>query len=155
MIHIKNRAGAPFHWSLFFAVMGALLLISACGKKAPPLPPAHFELPVVKDLSSEMEGNELILTWPAPDWEGPEGVKVSGFYVYRAKVKLTEACEECPVRFDRVAEVALDELTAALGSDLEYRESLEKGYQYRYKITAYTHTGREGADSQTVTINFE
>jgi len=154
MIHIKNRVGVPFHWSLFFAAIGALFLICACGKKAPPLPPAHYELPVVEDIASEMVGNELILTWPMPEWDPPEGVELAGFNVYRAKLRLTEACETCPVRFKKAATVEVDRLAIELGSDLEYREKLEKGYHYRYKITAYTHTGEEGADSSAVTINY-
>ncbi len=154
MTLIRNQRGIPFHRSLFFVAVGAFFLVFACGQKGPPLPPVEFELPVVEDLSYELEGNELKLTWPVPDWKGPEGIRLAGFNVYRAKVKLSEACDECPVRFEKAGDVEIDRVALQFGSDVNYRESLEKSYQYRYKVTAYTNTGQEGDDSPVVTVNY-
>ena len=150
----KTRAGIPLYWLLSFALIGALFLTSACGKKAPPLPPTDFELPAVEALTSDLDGEKLTLKWPVPDWEAPVGIELAGFNVYRAKVPEGEVCDECPVRYQKVDAIEIDDLTAVFGSDLEYRESLEKGFQYRYKVIPYTNTGREGDESPIVRINY-
>ena len=142
------------HCLLSFALIGIFFFTPACGKKAPPLPPVQIDLPVAENLSADLDGAELILTWPLPEWEGPVGVELTGFNVYRAKVRADEACDDCPVRFQKVAGVEIDDLSAVFGSDLEYRETLEKGHQYRYKVSVYTNTGLEGDDSQIVRINY-
>jgi len=149
----RYRAGAPFHWCLIFAVFGAIFLTPACGKKAPPLPPAHFDMPAVEDLASELEGDRLTLTWPMPDWDPPEGIELAGFNVYRAKIRQEDVCYHCPIHFEKVEDVAVDDLSALLKSDVNYREELETGYKYHYKVAPYTSGGREGGDSPIVTIN--
>jgi len=150
----RYRAGARLNWCLIFAVIGALFLTLACGKKAPPLPPAHFDMPAVEDLSQELEGDQLILTWPMPDWDPPEGIELDGFYVYRAKIKQEDVCYHCPIHFQKVDEVAVEALSTLLQSDGTYREKLDKGYRYHYKVAPYTNRGREGGDSPIVTINY-
>jgi hypothetical protein len=115
-----------FQWLICLAAAAGLFcLASACGKKAPPLPPAEYALPAVDSLAAEVADGELVLRWPFPDWEGPAGVELAGFYVYRAK-----------------------------GADLNYREKLEEGHHYRYKVTAFTRSGREGADSNVVRLDY-
>jgi len=151
----KYRKNRVYYWLLGLAgIVVAFFLIAACGKNASPLPPAQFKLPVVESLSSELAGNELILTWPIPEWDAPEGIDMAGFNVYRAKVEIKSACDECPARFEKIKAVRLDRLAAEFGSTLEYRELLEEGHQYRYKVAAYTHTGREGEDSPVVKITY-
>ncbi len=139
---------------LLLAAVG-FFIVAGCGKKSPPLPPVDYELPVIEDLSARgADEGELVLRWPLPDWEGPAGVSLAGFKVYRAKVPLEAACEGCPVRYQLAGKVEMDELTGVLGRDLQYRESLEKGWHYRYKVSAYTGTGREGPDSESVRLNY-
>ncbi len=141
-------------WLVIFA--GLLLIISAasCGKKAPPRPPVEFELPVVDSLEKELKGPELNLTWPVPDWEGPGDIELDGFNVYRAKAEQESTCETCPMRFTRVKMVIIDRLTDYPGSYLEYREKLEEGFHYRYKVRAVSTDGTEGADSNVVKISY-
>lgn len=150
----KTQAGIPLHCLLSFALIGIFFLIPACGKKAPPLPPAQIDLPVVENISADLDGAKLTLTWSLPEWEGPVGVELAGFNVYRAKVGADEACDDCPVRFQKISDVEIDDISVVFGSDLEYREILEKGHQYRYKVSVYTNTGREGDDSEIVRINY-
>lgn len=149
-----TRSAAVLPWCLLLAAVG-IFFMTGCGKKSPPLPPVDYELPVIDDLSFRWENEgQLVLSWPQPDWDGPPGVALAGFKVYRAKVRLEEACEGCPVRYQLAGEVALEELAVVIGGDLEYRESLEKGWHYRYKVSAYTRTGREGPDSNSVRLDY-
>jgi len=150
----RYRAGALFHWCLIFAVIGAFFLTPACGKKAPPLPPAHFDMPEVENLSSDLEGDQLTLTWPMPDWDPPQGIELAGFNVYRAKIKQEDVCYHCPIHFEKVDEVAVDDLSALLKSDVKYREKLDKGYKYHYKVAPFSSRDREGGDSPIVTVNY-
>jgi hypothetical protein len=144
-----------FQWLICLAAAAGLFcLASACGKKAPPLPPAEYALPAVDSLAAEVADGELVLRWPFPDWEGPAGVELAGFYVYRAKVDLESACPGCPVSYQRAGQVRMDAVSDALGADLNYREKLEEGHHYRYKVTAFTRSGREGADSNVVRLDY-
>jgi len=147
-------AGATVQGCLLLAVVTAFFFIFACGKKAMPLPPADYELPVTEALSARKVDGQLVLNWPLPDWEGPEGVELAGFRVYRGKLRLESACADCPVRYQQTGEVEIDEISMVFGTDPEYRELLEKGYHYRYKVCAYTRTGREGPDSNIVRVNY-
>lgn len=154
MIPFNTRAGASFYLWFIFAAVGALFFVSACGKKAPPLPPAHFDVPAVEDLSYDLDGDQLSLTWPVPEWDPPQGIELAGFYVYRAKVRQEDVCYHCPIHFEKIDDVAVDDLSALLQSDAEYRETLDKGFQYHYKVAPYTNRGREGGDSPIVTISY-
>ena len=149
----KSRAANAFHGFLCFAAIVALVFLAACGKKADPLPPVQYRLPVVDDLSAKQEGTKLILSWSLPDWDPPAGVSLKGFFVYRAREDLKSACEGCPVRYQRVDQVGIGDFAEVFGTDIKYREALERGYHYRYKVSAFTYTGREGADSNIVRIN--
>ena len=150
----KPRAGSFFQGCICLAAIAALVFLAACGKKADPLPPVQYELPVVDDLTARQEGPRLVLSWSLPDWDPPVGVSLKGFYVYRAKVDLKTACKDCPVRYQRVEAVAIGDFAEVFGTDLKYRETLERGYHYRYKVSAFTHSGREGADSNIVRIDY-
>ncbi len=154
MIPVNNRAGVPFRWWFIFAVIGAFFLTPACGKKAPPLQPARFEMPEVADLTYELDGGRLTLTWPMPDWDPPQGIELAGFHVYRAKISQEDVCYHCPIHFEKVDEVAVDNLSALLGSDAEYQETLEKGFKYHYKVAPYTNRAREGGVSPIITVNY-
>jgi len=150
----RYRAGAPFHLCLIFAVIGAFFLTPACGKKAPPLQPARFEMPEVEDLTYELDGGRLTLTWPMPEWDPPQGIELGGFHVYRAKIRQEDVCYHCPIHFEKTESVAVDDLSALLRSDAEYQETLEKGFQYHYKVAPYTNRGREGGVSPIITVNY-
>ena len=132
-------------------LLAVCFLMISCGKKAPPQPPGRGEAPAaVGNISKIIRGNILSLTWIPIASEGGD---VAGFYVYRSKMRLTDSdCRTCPVLFTRVAVIpyrgrASGETTLR---PFEYRETLESGYRYIYKVAAYSQNGSTGKDSNTV-----
>ena len=133
------------------AMLAVSFLLVSCGKKAPPRPPGREVAPAaVGKLSKTISGDTLSLTW------GPivsKAEDVAGFYVYRSKMRLRDSdCRTCPVLFKRVAVIPY--LGQGSGDatlrPFEYRETLESGYRYIYKVAAYSQGGSTGKDSKTV-----
>jgi hypothetical protein len=72
--------------------------------------------------------------------------------VYRSAEGVGEdACEGCPVLYQRAAKVPL---TGAAATDqiLTYREPLLPGTRYRFKVVPYDTRGQLGPDSNIVKI---
>jgi len=123
----------------------------SCGKKAPPRPPGREEAPAaVGHISKTISGDTLSLTW---DPVAGKEKDIAGFYVYRSKMRLTEAdCRSCPVLFERVAVIPNRGQGTGAGAlgPFEYRETLERGYRYSYKVAPYSQSGLTGKESDTV-----
>jgi hypothetical protein len=133
---------------IIFFISGA-----ACGRKAPPLPAEAVEPPVVENLKGGQENGKLRLAWPMPEKVKAEAL--AGFYVYRAKDKLTDLpCSQCPDRFDKVADIPFDSVSLVLEKHVAYTEILEQGYRYRYRVTGYSAYGDEGPPSGVITIDY-
>jgi len=134
---------------LFFC---CFFICFSCGRKAPPLPPNSFEPPVVQNIEAKYDGDKLKLTWPKPEGKAEE--EVGGFYVYRSKEKPGSICKECPVRFDKIAQIAHDPVSAVFEKRITYTETLEKGYHYKFRVTSYSIYGDEGAPSEVMDIDY-
>src|SRR5687768_18405112 len=52
-------------------LLGAVIL-SGCGKRRPPLPPIERVQQRTELLSGAQQGNEVILSWPAPQRNAPD-----------------------------------------------------------------------------------
>ncbi len=98
-----------------------------------------------------MEGDILRLMWSIPQTDGKPAPEVTGFVVYRSKTILTDACQKCPDRFRQVADVVIGSKESRK-KPLIYTETLESGYEYRYKVTAYTRKRFMGEESNIVSI---
>jgi hypothetical protein len=133
------------------ALLAVGFMLLSCGKKAPPRPPGREEAPAaVGKLSKTISVDTLSLTWVTVAGEAAEP---AGFYVYRSKVPLTDTdCRTCPVLFKRVAVIPYQKQGSgdATLRPFEYRETLESGYRYIYKVAAYFQGGSTGKDSNTV-----
>jgi len=128
-----------------------MLLFSACGKKAPPIPLTYIAPPVVEGLQVVLENNIAKLNWPVPGWKEKDENMLVGFYVYQSQIALSDTgCEDCPVRFKKTADIRIGNNK----TDGSYAESLEKGFQYSFKVSAYTDKGYEGETSETVTVDY-
>ncbi len=131
--------------------MVSLILFSACGKKAPPIPPTYVAPPVVNGLQIMLKDDIMTLQWPVPEWEEKDENALAGFFVYRSQIALSDTgCEDCPVRFKKAADIRIDNNK----SNGSYAESLEKGFRYSFKVSVYTDNGYEGEKSDAATVDY-
>lgn len=149
---LENKRTLHFY---FIILLSFILMFSlvCCGKKGPPIPPEMLPLPPVADLKANLSDNALELIWtvqtgkgvPAPD----------GFHIYRSKKSPedSEKCPGCPDVFEKVSELATGfRLWGRTENRFNYREILEDGFVYRYKIMAYTYRGLTSEWSDTVEV---
>jgi len=87
-----------FALSLIFSAALLYSVVSGCGKKTPPLPPASLMPPAVTGLKATSDGPYIFLNWQL---ENRGKVKPSGFIIYRGDA----ACRVCPVRFKPIASI--------------------------------------------------
>ncbi len=129
------------------------LYFLGCGRKEMPSAPRQVPPHPVTDLAAQVVGNQVELSWSYSEaLYGSEPIK--GFGVFRASESVSESCDNCPFLFKRVADIPTLE-----GRDgtivLTYRDTLEKGYRYRYKVIGYSTAGIAGKDSNMVTVEGE
>jgi hypothetical protein len=128
--------------------------LPGCGKKGPPVPPSQKLVPAVSDLKYSIDGDTLTLTWTIPK-EIEKGTTVSdGFIVYRYKRPISDSpCKNCPKLFKRVSDITNDS-PGYENKNIEYREEIEKGFVYTYKVVLYTKSGAQSRDSNYIDFNF-
>jgi len=125
--------------------------LSGCGKKGPPVPPRQTVAPAVKDLSSNIDGDMIVMTWTVPDEMKDKSAGIKGFVVHRAKQKISDGdCRNCPVNFKPVAEIPAE--TKIPAKKMKYAEPLEKGYKYVFKVIVISNTGTDSSDSNYVEV---
>lgn len=140
-------------------VVGAVFL-PACGKRRPPLPPVERVQQRTELLSGAQQGNEVILSWPAPRRNAPDSSvqSVRRIDIYRfaekpgAPLGLTE--EEFSNRATLVGSVTFEQIQTA-GDTLTYRDVLELAGQptrLRYALRYVNASGQRAAFSNFLTI---
>lgn len=130
-------------------VIFACLVVAACGVKAPPVPPDYAPPAAVTDLGYTLEEQgSVVLSWSISGREREKGANVQGARVYRSKDALdSPACEDCPRIYNIAADLPLEQ------DKMVYREPLQKGFRYYYKIVIYDEGNHDSEDSNVV--NFE
>ena len=110
-----------------------LLLILAgwgvgCGKKGPPLPPLALIPPAPIQLTFQLTEDLVNLQWKlASEFQTKASDTEMDLEIYKATRPLTgDACRDCPLRFKKIAELPV--------TTLQHGESLERGYQYFYRL---------------------
>jgi predicted small lipoprotein YifL len=137
--------------TVFFLVIS----LSCCGKKGPPIPPDTVPLLPVTNLDAKLFDNLLELSWTA---QAGRGMAVpDGFRIYRSKRSLVNPeCPECPDVFEMVSEMAVAfSLWGWTERQINFHETLEDGYIYRYKVIAYTYRGLTSEWSNMVEVVVE
>jgi predicted phage tail protein len=144
------------HLLLAVAVLTAL----GCGKRRPPLPPVERVQQRTELLSGAQQGNEVILSWPAPQRNAPDSSvqSIRRIDVYRlaekpgAPLALTE--DEFAARATLVGSVTYEQIRTA-GDTLTYHDALELGGQptrLRYAIRYVNASGQRAAFSNFLSI---
>jgi hypothetical protein len=123
-----------------------------CGRKLPPIQPGTYPPPAVKNLAFEEKDGELTLSWTAPAVRNQQESPAVSFRVLRARQTLSEAeCQTCSVLFEVIANLPLAGKEPS--ERLQFRDRLESGYKYRYKVRGVSASGAEGRDSNVVHPN--
>jgi len=137
-----------------------LIGISGCGKRRPPLPPVERVQQRTEFLSGAQQGNEVILSWPAPSRNAPDSSvqSIRRIDIYRlaekpgAPLALTE--DEFSARATLVGSVTYEQIQTA-GDTLTYHDTLELAGQptrLRYAIRYVNASGQRAAFSNFLSI---
>jgi len=143
--------------------LALLLLVSfsdACGKRRPPLPPTERVQQRTELLSGAQQGNEVILTWPAPPRNAPDSSvqSIRRIDVYRLAEKpdarrgLTE--DEFAAKATLVGSVTYEQIRNA-GESLTYADALEltgTPARLRYAVRYVNASGQRAAFSNFLLI---
>lgn len=131
---------------------------SGCGKKGDPLPPllTVSDPPAELTYSLDIDNSTAILKWNYPvnnddnaksaSTDG-QNSEIKGVEIFRARLELSDnACKGCPLEFENIASVPF--------SVSEYRQTVEKGFIYFYKVRSYKDNNISSLFSETVTFEF-
>lgn len=148
----NGRRRRPWHAGAAVAVLVILWMAIGCGLKASPVPPARYRPPAPADVQYTLDDDTLVLSWPVPA-AAEQGAPIEGCRVYRAARNIGEdACPGCPAPFAAVADLPLESADQKRQS---YRENLQPGFLYAYKIACYTGRDNLGKESQPVYVQFD
>ena len=135
-------------------VLAVIPGLPGCGKKALPLPPHVDPVPPVTDLSYDIRGSHIVLTWTVPN-EVKQGAFGEGEMILsRATIKLTsELCPECPQVFQRIAVLPI--LRAGNEPKPTYDEEVQQGFRYTYKVVLHMESGRSSEASNLAVFDYQ
>ena len=124
-----------------------LLMVAACGRKGPLVPPEALVPAPIADLRVEQKGRELLVSWSRPSAEEGGGAlkDLAGFQLFRREVLPPgEDCEECPTAYRLIKIVDLEYpqgIVAAGNRYLFFDSEPVEGKTYRYKALSLKKDG--------------
>lgn len=139
-----------FTFSLLMALMA-----TGCGVKTSPVPPKSVPPAAISDLRYTVDQGTATLQWSIPRGKAAGTAGLAGFIVYRATTPADQPiCDGCPVLFRRIADIPAGPLLVrdAKSNVATYRQELNPGFHYLFKVIAYTRDGQRGADSNRIEI---
>ncbi|MGD8344417.1 MAG: hypothetical protein PVI38_21385 [Desulfobacterales bacterium] len=125
---------------LLVTIGGISFVWLGCGKKGPPRPPKRPLPPAVEDLRYAIHGDIVELSWTHPAIAGGNASKPASIKVFRSVLSAEEIkCENCPVRFEAVAEIPIHSKAPRKEGyrTLRYSEKIDPGYRYIYKVIVF------------------
>ena len=144
---------------LLLTCASILCLSAACGKRRPPLPPTENVPQRTELLSGVQRGNQVILSWPAPRRNAPEGSvqSIRRIDIYRVAestgdpLPLTE--EEFAARATLIGSVPFSSIKSAT-EDLTYEDTLTltEPVRLRYALRYVNATGQRASFSNFLLI---
>lgn len=109
------------------------LLLTGCGLKANPIPPASVasQSPAEQKLTASITENAVVLTWQLQNQAG----KISYINIEKSQlVSGGNGCKNCPRVFKRIGQWNVEKVK---DEKHEYRftdQSVEKGNNYNYRL---------------------
>ncbi len=134
--------------------------LTGCGYKTSPRPAAAAIPGDVGLVEARGYPDEVTLKWHVPlsNTDGSLVTDLSGFKVYRTAQKVGEECENCEEKKKMYANVDFQNPTNAVinkGEVLYADKGVTPGNIYSYHVGAYNLRGREGPESQVVTVVYD
>ena len=121
--------------------------IWGCGIKGPPVPPDYATPPALTDLAYTLAGNQVVLTWTIPPKAAAESFTIAGAKVFRLKQALGKIpCGDCPRTFMMIAKIP------ARSGTMTFRDAIDDGFDYYYKIVLYDTRNHDGEESNIVHV---
>lgn len=158
---LPSRFDAHFRPSrCALATIALVLILAGCGKRQPPLPPVERVQQRTESLSGAQQGNQVILSWPAPQRNAPDSSvqSIRRIDVYRLAEKpgtrtaLTE--EEFAARSTLIGSVTYAQIQNA-AENLTYTDTLElagEPTRLRYAVRYVNAAGQRAAFSNFLSI---
>ncbi|MBA3013138.1 MAG: hypothetical protein KKF12_22370 [Proteobacteria bacterium] len=134
--------------SIGLVCLAGVFLVTACGKKGPPLPPVKDGniLAAPEDLTSSLAGNQVTLAWTHASDPVAAKLEPEAFEVFMA-TKTKDGCEGCPFVFKSIGTVSLPAMF--------YQHTLEPGFYYYFRIQALGKNEVRSGYSKTLYLDFE
>jgi hypothetical protein len=134
-------------------LMTTLCFHVGCGRKGPPKPPRTITPPAVSDLTADLAGRRIALTWSVPRQGGEVVDGVQGFNVYRFKTSDPEKlCARCPIDFRKFEEIEMDAGVPGEEDRVTLYDTYEPGYGYAYKVLVLHESGGMSKDSNIAKV---
>jgi hypothetical protein len=154
------RVNTSTHFPVIIFLLAAFIFNAACGKRRPPLPPVERIPQRTELLSGAQRGNQVILSWPAPQRNASdESVQsIRRIDIYRlaesptAILPLTE--DEFAARSTLIGSINYETISAG-GDTLVYIDALELAGQptrLRYAVRYVNAAGQRAAFSNFLLI---
>lgn len=127
----------------------AVLMLTGCGKKGPPVAPQHKPLAAVADLKADLNKGLVRLTWS----HDPENWGAAKYLVLRAQMAMTQPeCPDCPMVFQKVGAIPLSKALRHEKHTLDFSQNLMPGFRYTFHVRPIHDAGVQGPDSNSVVI---
>jgi hypothetical protein len=145
-------------------LLGGVWGLSGCGVKASPVPLRSTPPAAIADLTASLNidqgkdqapgRGEAILKWTIPTGRAAGTAGVAGFIVYRAVESAEAACPGCPLLFRRMAQINLEQYRIGAPGEktVTFRQFIDQGVTYIYKVVVFSKDGRRGPDSNRVIV---
>jgi len=123
------------------------LLLTACGRTGPLIPPEALVPAAVTDLRVEQKGADFLVSWSRPTEEkGGRSLKeLAGFRLFKREVLPPgEDCEDCPsaYRLEKSVDLEFPEGIGIAGTRYVYADAdTVEGKTYRYKVVSFKKDG--------------
>jgi hypothetical protein len=135
-------------------VCALILVISACGKKAPPRAPELAAPERITNLRAQSVANGVSLSWSRPGQyvDGRELKDLAGFVVFRKD--LSPSCVDCPVPYRQITTVFVEDRERFV-KQKQYRlvdDGVQPKIVYRYRVASQLFDGTLGEPSNEIEI---